>query len=144
MFSQTVEYALRAMLCLASQSGAAVTSERIAQQTQMPASYLSKVMRDLVVANLVTSFRGPNGGFLLARPASEISVLEVVNAVDPIRRIAKCPVNNPDHQVLCPLHRSLDDALAHIESVFRSTKLDQVLESPGRAGICRTQHRESA
>lgn len=140
MFSQTVEYALRAMLCLASQNGTALTSERIAQQTQVPASYLSKVLRDLVRAQLVSSFRGPNGGFVLAHAAAQITVLQVVNAVDPIRRIARCPMNNPEHHDLCPLHRSLDDALAHIEGVFGSTTLEKVRSLPNQASPCLLTH----
>jgi len=132
MFSQTIEYALRALMYLASLDGAPVPSERIAAQTSVPPGYLSKVMRDLVIANLVTSFRGPNGGFVLARPASQITVLDAVNAVDPIRRIHKCPLNNPEHANLCPLHRSLDDALAHLEETLRTTTLAGVLEGGGQ------------
>src|SRR5690349_511493 len=112
MFSSTVEYALRAMMHLASLDGAPETSERIAAQTRVPSGYLSKVMRDLVVADLVTSFRGRRGGFVLARPPASITILDVVSAVDPIRRIDKCPLDNPAHAELCPLHRRLDQALA--------------------------------
>ncbi len=137
MFSQTIEYSLRALMYLASLDGTPVTSERIAAQTQVPAGYLSKVMRDLVIANLVSSFRGPNGGFVLARPAAQITVLDAVNAVDPIRRIHKCPLNNPEHSNLCPLHRSLDDAMAHLEETLRTTTLAGVLEggSKGCRGL---------
>jgi Rrf2 family protein len=126
MFSQTVEYALRAMMCLAEREGAPVTAERIALQTRVPAGYLSKVMRDLVVASLVSSFRGPGGGFVLARGAADISILDVVNAVDPIRRIQKCPIDDPNHAELCPLHRHLDDALENIERVFAGTTLAEL------------------
>jgi len=132
MFSQTVEYALRALMYLASLDGTPVTSERIAAQTRVPPGYLSKVMRDLVLAGLVASFRGPNGGFVLARRADQITVLDAVNAVDPIRRILKCPLSDPGHANLCPLHRSLDDALAHLEETFRATTLAGVLERGGQ------------
>ncbi len=130
MLSQTVEYALRAMIHLASQPGdAACSSESIADRTQVPKGYLSKILRDLVVANLVTSQRGPNGGFALARPASEISMFHVIDAVDPIARIRKCPLNNPAHIQLCPMHRRLDDAVGMIEQEFKRTSLCEVLES---------------
>ncbi len=127
MFSQTVEYALRAMMYLASLDGTPVTSERIAENTRVPAGYLSKVMRDLVLGNLVTSYRGPRGGFALVSKPDAITMLDVVGAVDPIRRIHKCPIDNPNHMNLCPLHRRLDDALAEIERSFRTVTLAEML-----------------
>lgn len=135
MLSQTIEYALRAMTHLASlERGAAVNSETIAQRTMVPKGYLSKVLRDLVVAELIVSQRGPNGGFSLARAPELISMLDVVNAVDPITRITKCPLGNPAHIQLCPLHRRIDDAIGMIEGEFGRTSLAEVLESNARSG----------
>lgn len=139
MLSSTVEYALRAMLHLASVRAAeALNSETIALRTKVPKGYLSKIMRDLVLAGLVTSRRGPSGGFTLARDASRISILDVVNAVDPIHRIRTCPLGNPAHVHLCPLHRRLDEAIAMVERVFARTTLAELVESFSRpAGTCR-------
>jgi Rrf2 family protein len=139
MLSQTTEYALRAMTFLAStEPGAAFNSESIAERTQVPKGYLSKILRDLVVAELVVSQRGPNGGFSLARPPNKISMLDVVNAVDPIPRIKKCPLGNPAHVQLCPLHRRIDDAVGMIEREFTRTSLAEVLETNAKAsGGCR-------
>jgi len=137
MISQTIEYALRAMSSLASLESAAATSETIARMTHVPQGYLSKVMRDLVRADLVRSFRGPHGGFVLARDPGAITLLDIVNAVDPIRRISACPLNDPRHVDLCPLHQCLDDCLAHIENRFRSTTLGSVLSATHAAHDCR-------
>jgi Rrf2 family protein len=140
MISQTIEYALRAMTHLAAlPSGRTASSEAIAEHTKVPKGYLSKVLRDLVVAELITSQRGPSGGFALARQASKISILDVVNAVDPIQRIRKCPLGNPEHLALCPLHRRLDDALGRIEKEFSETSFQEVLESTLSKGVrCKT------
>lgn len=103
MLSQTIEYALRAMTFLASIDGdASFNSETIAECTKVPKGYLSKILRDLVVADLIVSQRGPNGGFTLSRSAAKISMLDVVNAVDPIPRIRKCPLGNPAHPPALP------------------------------------------
>jgi len=136
MLSQTIEYALRAMIHLASQGSAALSAERIAASTHVPAGYLSKVMRDLVVANLVSSQRGPRGGFLLAREPALITLLDIVNAVDPITRIHKCPAGNPAHVRLCALHERMDKALAHVEREFREATLADMLEN-AHPGCCR-------
>ncbi|MFO0826607.1 MAG: Rrf2 family transcriptional regulator [Phycisphaerales bacterium] len=134
MFSSTSEYALRAAVHLASLHGEPATSERIAEATKVPPGYISKVMRDLVVAEIVSSQRGPNGGFTLARPPESITVLDVVNAVTPIQRIRSCPLGNPAHVHLCPLHKRLDDAIAGIEAAFASTTIAQLVAPDQAAG----------
>jgi DNA-binding IscR family transcriptional regulator len=61
-----------------------------------------------------------------------VTILEVVNAVDPIRRIQSCPLDLASHGMrLCPLHRRLDNALALVEDAFRQTTLAEVLAEPG-------------
>lgn len=138
MLSQTSEYALRAMCHLATlPPETAANSETVANATKVPQGYLSKIMRDLVVAELVTSQRGPNGGFTLARRADKITILDVITAVDPLKRIQKCPLGNPAHLHLCPLHRRLDDAIAMIEREFSRTNLAEILDTGPRAGDCR-------
>ena len=136
MCSQTDEYALRAMTLLASRPAVSTTTEVIARETQVPAGYLAKVMRDLVVAQLVTSQRGPNGGFVIAKSAERITVLDIVNAVDPIRRIRSCPAGNPLHVKLCSLHSRLDAAMAMIETELRATTLAQVVADQIGGGLC--------
>lgn len=138
MVSQTVEYALRAMSHLATRRGTATTSAFIARATRVPQGYLSKIMRALVCADLVRSFRGPHGGFVLARDIRSITILDIVNAVDPIRRIQRCPLENPAHHTLCPLHKCLDDALAELEQTFRRATLGSLLEDACRRGACRS------
>lgn len=133
MFSSTTEYALRASVFLASLNGESASSERISEATKVPPGYISKVMRDLVVARLVESQRGPNGGFTLARDPAAITVLDVVNAVTPLQRIESCPLGNPTHLNLCPLHKRLDEAIASIQDAFRKTTLAEV-STPAKSG----------
>ena len=140
MLSQTIEYALRAMTFLAGlDEGVSANSETIAGGTKVPQGYLSKVLRDLVVAELVISQRGPNGGFCLARPPKEVSMLDVINAVDPLQRIRKCPLGNPAHINLCPLHARIDRSIAMIEKEFKNTSLGEILASTeGRGSHCKS------
>ena len=131
MFSQTVEYALRAVVYLAGQGTAPRTSEQIAQSTRVPQSYLSKVLQQLAENGLINSQRGPRGGFVLARSADVLTILEVVAAVDPICRIKTCPLGLASHGVqLCPLHKRVDDALAEVERAFGATTFAEVLADP--------------
>jgi Rrf2 family protein len=131
MFSQTVEYALRAMVHLAATAPDPQTTEAIAKITKVPQAYLSKVLQSLVQAGLVKSQRGMGGGMALARKPAELTILEVVNAVDPIRRIKTCPLGLETHGVnLCPLHRRVDSALALVEDAFARSTLQEVIDEP--------------
>lgn len=128
MISQTAEYALRAVVHLASTRGEPHTTQQIAAATHVPAPFLSKVLQCLGRAGLVTAQRGQHGGFRLAKPAGEISVLEVVSAVEPVQRIASCPLGLPEHEgTLCPLHARLDRAAAQVEQAFATTTLAEIV-----------------
>ena len=131
MFSQTVEYALRAVVHLAHHAPDARTTEQIAKATKVPQAYLSKVLQNLRSNGIVKSQRGIGGGISLSPSPEELTVLEVVNAVDPIKRIRTCPLGLETHGVnLCPLHRRLDNALAMVEGAFGDTTLAEVLSEP--------------
>lgn len=134
LFSQTVEYALRAVVDLAQNPDAQRTSKQIAKDMQVPLDYLSKVLQGLARAGIVQSHRGIKGGFTLARPAREITILQVVNAVDPIKRIYTCPLGLKAHEnALCPLHKRLDEATAAVEATLADTTLAQVIETTAPA-----------
>lgn len=131
MFSQTLEYALRAMIWLVDHPGEPQTAREIAAGMQLPQMYLSKVMQHLVHAGLVTGQRGKSGGFALAAEATGVSVLDVINAVDPIKRIHTCPLGLARHShQLCPLHRKLDASMAVMEEDYRSTCIADMAEGP--------------
>ena len=133
MFSQTAEYALRAVVYLASRGAEPRTTQQIAQATQVPTGYLSKVMQGLGRANVVQSQRGLHGGFTLARSADELTVLDVIQAVDPIQRIRSCPLGIKGHINLCPLHRRLDHAMKLVEEALQKSSIAELLAEPERA-----------
>jgi Rrf2 family transcriptional regulator, nitric oxide-sensitive transcriptional repressor len=133
MLSQTVEYALRAVVQLASIAPEASTTAELAVVTQVPPAYLAKVLQALVKAGIVASQRGASGGVALAQPAEKLTILDIVDATDPIRRIKSCPLDLVTHGTkLCPLHRRLDAALAQVEHAFRSTTLAEVVGDPSK------------
>ncbi|MDB5295706.1 MAG: nsrR [Phycisphaerales bacterium] len=130
VLSQTVEYALRVMIHLADQEGP-TTTKRIAVVTRVPEGYLAKVVRSLGKAGLLRSQRGLHGGSVLARPASNITVRDVVNAIEPVRRITTCPLGLPSHgSRLCPMHKLLDEAAARAEEVLDRSTLADLLTVP--------------
>jgi Rrf2 family transcriptional regulator, nitric oxide-sensitive transcriptional repressor len=134
MFSKTVEYALRAVVHLAYHTDVAQTTDQIAATTKVKRAYLSKVLQALCRKGIVQSQRGAGGGMTLAKPPEQVTILEVVNAVEPIQRIRTCPLGLEAHGVrLCPLHRRVDNAMALVEDAFRSTTLAEVIAEPSES-----------
>jgi Rrf2 family protein len=128
MISQTAEYALRAVVVLGSHHDQPLTTQEIARVSQVPSGYLSKVLQSLGRAGLVGARRGLRGGYVLTRPLEELTVYDVVNAVDPLKRIVHCPLRLSAHaQRLCSLHRRLDDATAMLETYFKQTTIASLL-----------------
>ncbi len=131
MFSQTVEYALRAVVYLAQNPDRSCTTEEVAKATQVPSAYLAKILQGMVRSGVIRSQRGVGGGVKLARMPEDLTILEVVNAVEPIQRIKVCPLGLSTHGAnLCPLHKRLDNALAAVESAFAGTTLAEVVNEP--------------
>ena len=78
----SVDYAIRALAELAAAGDGHVTVEQLASAQSIPTKFLHTIMTDLKRARLVTSQRGPEGGFALARPADEISLADIFRALD--------------------------------------------------------------
>ncbi|MEQ8315961.1 MAG: Rrf2 family transcriptional regulator [Phycisphaerales bacterium] len=131
MFSMTTEYALRAAVYLSERHGDVQTAGRVAEATQTPVRYASRVLQLLVEGGLAISQRGPTGGFVLAREPSEITLLDVVQCIEPIQRIRECPLGLREHErELCPLHKAMDDVAADAEATLGRLTLANVMAQP--------------
>ena len=129
LISRTSEYALRAVLWLVQDPGRSQTTRQIARATRTPPDYTSKVLQLLAKAGVVRSQRGLGGGFQLVRVPADITVLEVINAVDPLERIHTCPLGLKAHgKNLCPLHCGMNDVAEQMEATFAKTKLADLLD----------------
>ena len=80
--SARADYALRAAIELAAASGSHVSGEQLARAQNIPGKFIETILTQLRRTGLVRSQRGPDGGFWLARPASEISLADIIRAVD--------------------------------------------------------------
>jgi Rrf2 family transcriptional regulator, nitric oxide-sensitive transcriptional repressor len=142
LLSQTVEYALRAVVTLATAEGSPMVTADIAKATDVPMGYLYKVLQQLGRNDLVQSQRGSKGGFTLRRKPEEITLLEVINAVDPLKRIHRCPMDQiQEVDALCALHQRIDDAMAALEKAFNDTTVEELLcDSERRYPLCMALH----
>lgn len=136
MISTTARYALRAVVYLAKRGGGFVSRADIASATAVPSDYLLKVLNELDSAKIVASRRGPGGGYQLTRPADEITALDVVLAVDSIPRISECPLGITDHEVLCPLHKLMDEASRLVEEAFERVTIGELCSKRKQTKSC--------
>ncbi len=129
-FSQTAEHALRAVLYLARQpNGARVPAEVVAEALGAPRNYLSKTLGVLAKAGVITSARGPHGGFRLAVPAGELTLARVVS---PFREAAgsgvclaggrRCDAADP-----CSTHARWEAVQAELLAPIQGTTIADLL-----------------
>ena len=129
MLSQTVEYALRAMVTLAYHPDDLVSTPELAEMTRVPSNYLAKVLQTLAGAELIVGRRGVGGGYRMAKDAADVKLLDVINAVSPVRRITSCPLGLDNHnEHLCALHHRMDQAAASVIDIFGSTSLADIIQ----------------
>jgi Rrf2 family nitric oxide-sensitive transcriptional repressor len=128
MLSQTVEYALRAVVYLARRYPDPVRVAEIADAVEAPRNYLAKVLGALARADLLASSRGPSGGFELTRVPSSIALADVVAAVEGTEErqcllgTGRCG-DNPN----CPAHRRWAPVANAVDDFFGKTTLADLL-----------------
>ncbi len=138
VISQSTEYALRALVFLAANREQALPASKISKHTGVPVHYLGKVLKNLVRTGILRARRGPGGGFAFSCAPDSITVLDVVNAVDPLEHVQRCPLGRDPHGgILCPLHRHLEQAIIGIENAFRAATIGQLATEMGPISLCR-------
>ena len=144
MISQTSEYALRAVVCLAQHPGDLHTTTKIAKLTKVPDPYLSKVLLTLTKHEVVTSKKGLHGGYALAHAPEKITLWTIINAVDPIKHINSCPLKLKSHGThLCRLHKRVNDAIDMIENLFRTSTIAMILDQPTKSiPLCESKEKQ--
>jgi Rrf2 family protein len=130
--TRQADYAVRAVLYLA-QLGAdqrAATSQ-IAQEQQIPPSFLAKIVSQLSVAGLLQTSRGARGGVSLAKPPEEISLLEVVEAIDGPILLNECVASNGvcNFGDSCPMRPIWCDAQSELVDRLRTTNFQEFLKN---------------
>ena len=131
-FSRTTDYGLRAALEVARVAdGQLVTRHAIARATDAPASVIAQPLAGLVRAGLLTGHTGPHGGYRLSRRACDISIYDVVLAVQGEKRDERCVLHEGVclRQEACPFHAVLETAQQRYLDTLRATSLADVLDA---------------
>lgn len=126
LYSNTCEYAIRALTHLAQETpGEFCQLSEIAEAQGIPQPFLGKILQDLVRIGFLRSARGPGGGYQLAYPPGEISLLEVRTAIDGGDDLDRCAVGlNPcSDDTPCPLHETFKPLREAIRRFLEETTL---------------------
>ncbi len=131
--SRPAEYALRAMTYIARQDPSQrVLTRDLAKAINVPAPYLSKIMRRLTADGMLNAKKGHHGGFLLARPPEDVRFIDILRAVDfePTADHCLFGLGNCDTENPCPLHSEWSVLKGQIEQWARKHTLkDSLRES---------------
>lgn len=150
--SRAGEYGVLGLLHLVRQpAGQPVMIDAVSRDVSIPKSFLAKIFQDLAKAGILRSQRGAGGGFALARPADQISVLEIIEAIDGKIALQRCLSEVPDCErrescALCSLFEQAQDRLKEVFS--RTTLLElaakqEAVSSLPLAAEAHTAHRNT-
>jgi Rrf2 family protein len=122
--TRQADYAVRAVLYLAGlNNGGRAPTSLIASEQRIPPSFLAKIVSQLSVAGVVQTSRGARGGVSLARPSNDISLLEVIEAIDGPITLNECVIDSSacTFGKDCPVHQVWCDAQEKLVTQLRTT-----------------------
>jgi Rrf2 family protein len=144
--TNAADYAVQAMIHLAClpEDGAALSAE-IARAQGIPPSFMAKILRSLVRAGLLKSTRGSHGGFALARSACEVSLLDVVEAIEGPLSLVDCLESPCGCQLAdeCPAQPVWLNVQSRMAEILRAATLEQLVSAPRRGRGVRSQEPRS-
>lgn len=132
MFSKGCEYGIRALTVIgqAGQDGRKVGIKEICKLAQTPESFTAKILQTLVRRDIISSQKGPTGGFYFSRNLANISIYDVVEAIDGDAIFKKCGLglSNCDASRPCPLHDKFAAVRTELRKMCQDNNLDDLIQ----------------
>lgn len=133
MLSNTSKYAIRAVIYLAlnGKKDTKIGIKEISKELNIPTPFLGKILQSLAKHKLLSSTKGPHGGFSLGKKASEISLMDIVEVIDGLDSFNMCLLglstctNNESN---CPVHESYSVIREQLKQLFQSENIGQLVE----------------
>lgn len=129
LFSKGCTYAIRAALLVSlkeeQEKRRFIPIRELAEELDLSFHFLTKIMQELTEAKIMESFRGPNGGVGLARPAKEITLVDIIAAIDGMSLFNECALGLPGcgEKTPCPLHEAWSKRRDDLQRLFGKTTL---------------------
>lgn len=133
MLSNSSKYALKAVLYLSLHSNEAkkIMVKDIAKPINVPQAYIAKLLQALVKENLISSVRGPKGGFYLSDENNNQPVINILKVIDGEKRLTSCMLSleNCNEKKPCPLHDILSPSRKKIIKLLQDSSIKKLANS---------------
>jgi FeS assembly SUF system regulator len=123
--SKLADYATVLMACLADEDGGLLSAQALAERTRLESPTVSKLLKQLAQVGLVQSTRGAAGGYRLARPANQISIADIIAAIEGPLGMTECSIHHGlcGRENFCTVSSNLRKISAAVESALREVTL---------------------
>jgi len=136
MLSNTCKYAVRALIYLGkfSEDGEKIGIKKIAGDLEIPTPFLGKILQNLVKQKILTSTKGPNGGFGLGKPADEITLFDIVKTIDGEDFFHNCLISHEScasrHEAgkPCAVHNRFSEVRAELMEFYSKTSIAKIID----------------
>lgn len=147
MLSNTCKYAIRAIIYMAINGGEErrIGIKKIAEELDIPTPFLGKILQNLVRHKLLVSTKGPHGGFGLAKPAADITLLDIIEIIDGMDLFNNCLIGlstcsaTSTKELQCPIHSKYLPISQQLYKLFSETNIrdlgDDIDASGGTIGL---------
>lgn len=137
MISNTCKYGIRAVTYLASQqkAGKKIGIKKISKDLGLPAPFLAKILQLLAREKILSSSKGPHGGFSLLKDPRNVTLLDIIRIVDGENTFNDCIMHSgtcnsfKEGDIICPLHEEYAKAIEGFTMLFRSKTVYSLVES---------------
>jgi Rrf2 family protein len=137
ILSKSCDYGLRASIYIALQKDSNFISiKEISEKLEISFHFLTKILQKLTNKNLMKSYRGPNGGVALSKPADTISLEEIIVAIDGNNLFEKCllGLKSCEEKKACPIHEKWKEIRDDVQDLFKKTTLAELAEQISHKG----------
>jgi len=146
IFTNATEYAIRGLAELSGRStGGNMLLDQLVQGTDLPRDFMAKIFQKLVRGGILVSAKGRGGGFALARPAHQISLMQVVEAMEGPQLLDRCVVGleRCNDQMPCPQHDLYKPIRQRLKDYLNTTSVADLASSLKAKQTWREIHNQS-
>ncbi len=136
MLSNSCRYGIRAVLYLASKDGRnnKIGIRQISEDLKLPTPYLAKILQNLVRHRILSSTKGPNGGFSLLKKPESITLLDIVKIIDGEELLTNCIIHNGSCTSVkksmkpCPVHDDFTRIRTDLINMFKGKTIAEIVK----------------
>lgn len=132
ILSKTAEYALRSIIYVALNNTREkkIGIKELSRELELPSHFAGKILQQVVRHDLLSSTKGPNGGFYLSKPASEITLMDIVRVIDGLQVFKSCGLGLKDCSDIhpCPLHHEFKIHREGLKHLFNTKTIQDLVD----------------